>query len=311
MFETGFTDGATQPDHLTPTSPTQSDRGMRCESGIRLSIALAVSVGAAGLFAQTPQAPAAKPPQTAPPPQTTPMKPTQPAGTTGRPGSRTPPDARLTLTVMVTASDGRTLPGRRGAGFGSGRARGRNRFVRPGHVLQHGGRHVSAALRPQGVRAVRKGSHPCHRSGAAVQRDADRRSPPPPAPKPDVPAPAPPPVPDGNYSTNTVSIPDFIEKNYIGSAPVKNSPVGCTAATTTTLVQTKDPVKEHTHADADEIIHVVAGEGTLHVGGRESPLAAATVAVVPRGTAHSLTRRGSRPLIFVSTLAGPPCQSGK
>jgi len=135
--------------------------------------------------------------------------------------------------------------------------------------------------------------------------------PPPPAPKPEPAEPAAPPVPNGNYSPSTVSIPDFIESNYIGSAPVKNSSIGCTAATTTTLVQTKDPVKEHSHADADEIINVVAGEGTIRVAGRESALSAATVVVVPRGTPHTLTRRGSRPLIFVSTLAGPPCQAGK
>jgi len=76
-------------------------------------------------------------------------------------------------------------------------------------------------------------------------------------------------------------------------------------------VQTKDPVTEHTHADADEAIYVVAGEGTHRVAGRDSAVAAGTFAVVPRGTPHSLTRRGSRPLIFVSTLSGPPCQSGK
>lgn len=135
--------------------------------------------------------------------------------------------------------------------------------------------------------------------------------PPPPPPKPEPAAPPPPPVPDGNYSPSTVSIPDFIEKNYIGGAAVKNSSIGCTAATTTTLVQTKDPIKEHAHADADEIINVVAGEGTIRVDGRESALSAATIVVVPRGTPHTLTRRGSRPLIFVSTLAGPPCQAGK
>ena len=311
MSETGFTDGATHPDHLTPTSPTQSDRGMRCESGIRLSIALAVSVGAAGLFAQTPQAPPAKPPQTAPTPQTTPVKPTQPAGTAGRPGARTAPDARLTLTVMVTASDGRTLPGVA--------ARASGPVDREAETDASG--LVTFSNMPAGTYRLRfdhKEYVPFEKEVTLATVRAPRFNvtltaapPPPPAPKPEVPAPAPPPVPDGNYSSNTVSIPDFIEKNYIGSAPVKNSPVGCTAATTTTLVQTKDPVKEHTHADADEIIHVVAGEGTLHVGGRESALAAATVAVVPRGTAHSLTRRGSRPLIFVSTLAGPPCQSGK
>jgi quercetin dioxygenase-like cupin family protein len=77
------------------------------------------------------------------------------------------------------------------------------------------------------------------------------------------------------------------------------------------LVQTKDPVAEHTHADADETIYVVAGEGTHKVGGRDAAIEAGTFLVVPRGTPHSLRRSGSRPLIFVSTLSGPPCQAGK
>jgi mannose-6-phosphate isomerase-like protein (cupin superfamily) len=136
--------------------------------------------------------------------------------------------------------------------------------------------------------------------------------PPPPPPKPEPAAPPPSPAaPNGNYSASTMSIPDFIESNYIGREQVKRSPVGCTGSSTSTLVQMKEPIAEHTHADSDEVIYVVAGEGTHRIDGRETALSAGSFAVVPRGTGHSLTRRGSRPLIFVSTLSGPPCQSGK
>jgi len=131
--------------------------------------------------------------------------------------------------------------------------------------------------------------------------------PPPPPPKPEpVPVP-PPPAPDGSYSASATSIPDFIEKNYVGSAPVKRSPLGCGGSSTSTLIQTKEPIAEHTH-DADEIIYVVAGEGTHKVEGRDAPLLAGSFAFVPKGVPHSLNRRGSRPLIFLSTLAGPACQ---
>jgi mannose-6-phosphate isomerase-like protein (cupin superfamily) len=212
---------------------------------------------------------------------------------------------------MVTANDGRTLPGV------AVRAAGpvdREAETDPSGM-------VTLSNMPAGTYRLRfdhKEYVPFEREVTLATVKAPRINvtltaapPPPPAPKPEAPAPTPSPVPDGNYVPNTVSIPDFIENNYIGGAPVKNSAIGCTAATTTTLVQTKDPVKEHTHADADEIINVVAGEGTLRINGRESALSAATISVVPRGTPHSMTRRGSRPLIFVSTLAGPPCQSGK
>jgi mannose-6-phosphate isomerase-like protein (cupin superfamily) len=282
---------------------------MRCESGIRLAIAAAVCIGAPVLFAQTPQAP---PPPPAPKPaqQSPPAKPPQPAGTTGRPRSAAP-DARLSLTLMVTAPDGRTIPGV------EVRATGpvdREAVTDPSGL-------VTLANMSAGTYRLRfdhKEFVPFEKETTLAPGRTPRLSvtltaapPPPPAPKPEPVTPPPAPVPDGNYSPSTTSIPDFVESNYIGSAPVKRSPVGCGAHSTATLVQTKDPVAEHTHADADETIYVVAGEGMHRVAGRETPVSAGVFAVVPRGTPHSLTRRGSRPLIFVSTLAGPPCQAGK
>ena len=47
------------------------------------------------------------------------------------------------------------------------------------------------------------------------------------------------------------------------------------------------------------------------MGGRDHPLNASSLVTIPRGTAHTITRRGSRPLMFVSTLSGPPCQPGQ
>jgi mannose-6-phosphate isomerase-like protein (cupin superfamily) len=134
--------------------------------------------------------------------------------------------------------------------------------------------------------------------------------PPPAAPEPVPPPPPPVPQPDGNYSPSSTSVLQFIENNYIGSAAIKRSGLGCGGRSTSTLVQIKDPIEEHVH-DADEIVYVVAGEGTHKVGGRESPLVNTTFAFIPKGTPHSLSRRGSRPLIFISVLAGPPCQPGK
>ena len=77
------------------------------------------------------------------------------------------------------------------------------------------------------------------------------------------------------------------------------------------MVQTNESIAERTRDDADETIYVVAGEGTLRMGGREHALNASSFVTIPRGTTHSITRRGSRPLMFVSTLSGPPCQPGQ
>jgi mannose-6-phosphate isomerase-like protein (cupin superfamily) len=136
--------------------------------------------------------------------------------------------------------------------------------------------------------------------------------PPPPPPKPEPEPAAPPPTaPAFEAQPSSVDIPAFFEKNYIGNAPSKSSTVGCTASSTATLVQIRDPLAEHTHADSDEMIYVVAGEGTEKLAGRDVPLTPGTFSVIPRNMAHSLARRGGRPLVMLSILSGPPCQNGR
>jgi mannose-6-phosphate isomerase-like protein (cupin superfamily) len=101
---------------------------------------------------------------------------------------------------------------------------------------------------------------------------------------------------------------DFLDKNLIGGRdPVKRDELGCTASARTTLLQLRDSAKEEARADADEMIYVVAGEGTLRLGNRDLPLASSTIAVVPRGTVRGLTRKGKNPLIVLSVVSGPAC----
>lgn len=277
---------------------------MRCAPIVALCLALAVpGPASAGQTQPPPQTPPAAPPATpAAAPKPKPQAPRQ---------AQPPPAARgVALTVMVTALDGKTLPDvlvtatgpvdREASTDPSGLVTLANvvpgtyrlRFEREGFITFE--KEVAIAGKPL-------------RASASLSAAP---APPPEPPKPETPAP-PPAVADGNYSANTLSLPDFIENNYIGSAQIKRSPVGCAASSTSTLVQTKEPIADHTHADADETLYIVAGEGTLRVGGRDTPLVAASFAVIPRGTAHTITRRGSRPLIFVSTLSGAPCTAGQ
>ena len=135
-------------------------------------------------------------------------------------------------------------------------------------------------------------------------------------------APAGPPV--------TLSIPTFLDKNFIGREPLKESVIGCTGSATTRLLQLRDPIAMHTH-DLDEIIYVVAGDGAVRTraanaqGHAEAARAGAnpaaephdestivsagSLSIVPRGIAHAIERRGRNPLIVLSTLAGAPCQT--
>jgi mannose-6-phosphate isomerase-like protein (cupin superfamily) len=109
-------------------------------------------------------------------------------------------------------------------------------------------------------------------------------------------------------SPQVISIPDFADRQLITSKETtKEALLGCSGAGTTRLLQARSPIAAHVHADADEVLYVVAGDATLMLGGKEHRISSGTLAIVPRGMEHSVTRRSSGPVILTSTLSGPPC----
>lgn len=138
-------------------------------------------------------------------------------------------------------------------------------------------------------------------------------APPPPAPPPA--APPPPPVTKSAPSTLKPGQPTTNSISDLGDAMVKalrNTPtverdLGCSGATTSKLIMTRENIAAHDHADADEMIYIVAGEATLTLGGKDQPVTPAWFAVVPRGMSHTLTIRGRNPLLVLSVKSGPPC----
>jgi cupin domain len=128
-------------------------------------------------------------------------------------------------------------------------------------------------------------------------------------PPPPAPAPAPPPpaavLPGGRPVT--MSIVDFLDKNLIGREPLKESVLACNPLETVRLLQMREKVAPHVHDGGDEIIYVVAGEGTVHVGEAATPVRAGSLVLVTSGTSHAFERSGKNPLIVVSTLVGQPC----
>jgi len=151
---------------------------------------------------------------------------------------------------------------------------------------------------------------PVHSAGALTPVDivltpAPPPPAPPPAPKPAAPlagAPAGPPV--------NVNIPDFLDTNFIGRDPMKESILACKPAETVRLLQLRDGVAEHVHDKVDEVLYVVAGDGAVRVGSQTMAVRAGSLAVVPQGVAHAIERRGKNPLVVVSTLSGGPCRAG-
>jgi len=146
---------------------------------------------------------------------------------------------------------------------------------------------------------------------ASVSLSAAPPPPPPPKVEPPPPSPVAPAVPADNYQSSVVNFLSWIDSSFIGRAPSKQLAAGCTASATSSLVQINESISERTRADSDETIYVVAGEATIRMAGREQVLTTTSVATIPRGLAYSITRRGSRPFMFVSTLSGQPCQPGQ
>ncbi|MGE3840947.1 MAG: carboxypeptidase regulatory-like domain-containing protein [Vicinamibacterales bacterium] len=138
---------------------------------------------------------------------------------------------------------------------------------------------------------------------------------------PEPPAPAPPPPPEPvrvesketprpTGEARTLQVPDFWELNPLGrSEPQKASLMGCTGFATTRLLQVREPMTGRVNPEADETLYVVAGEASITLGGGERQLEAGGLAVIPRGTTHTLSRRGRNPVVFVSVLSGPVCES--
>jgi mannose-6-phosphate isomerase-like protein (cupin superfamily) len=135
-------------------------------------------------------------------------------------------------------------------------------------------------------------------------------APPPPARREPTPTPAPAPAlaAPGGQPTN-ISIPAFLDKNFIGRDPLKESVLGCTAGGTTRLLQLHDALALHTHANLDEVLYVVAGEGAVRIRDQSTVVSPGTLSVIPRGVPHAIERRGKNPLVVISTLAGAPCQA--
>jgi mannose-6-phosphate isomerase-like protein (cupin superfamily) len=132
--------------------------------------------------------------------------------------------------------------------------------------------------------------------------EAPRPDPAPEAPPPDSPAPPP------RGAVRVLDVPAFIERHFIGRGePQRLSTLGCAGQATTRLLQIREPLEDVDHEEADVTLYALAGEGTLAVDGRTQALNPGTLAVIPRGTRYSVSRRGRNPLVVMSVLSGPPC----
>ena len=262
---------------------------------------------AAVAVAQTPPPPTtAKPPQQQPPPQQPPpQQPPPPAPKPQQP--RAAAVGGPTLSVQVTDRSGNPI--------GDVAVRVGGPVDRSGSTGQDGA---------VGFRSMRAGTYRLRfeRDGfTTLEREVVMRNQAadvsvaltaaPSKPAPVAPAPEPPPPPPARtpraVEPHNLSLPDYLDKNLIRSEPVKTSLLACAEGGTAVLLQVRDPLSDRQHAEADEMLYVIAGSGILRIRNQDTKMAFGHFALVPRGMTHSLRRDGRNPMVLLSVLAGPAC----
>ena len=108
-----------------------------------------------------------------------------------------------------------------------------------------------------------------------------------------------------------LAMPAFIEKNYIGRAAGKTTPMGCAPGGSSTLIQINEPLAEHMHDDSDEFIYVIAGQGVARLSGREETLGAAVFLMIPRGMPHTISAGSNNPLVLMSLRTAGGCRCAR
>ena len=152
------------------------------------------------------------------------------------------------------------------------------------------------------------------RAGARTTTEAVlSMAPPPPAPPPPPPAPVEtkPSAPAGPVGLpKVVSIAEMADqmlREMKDTQPIAERQLGCSVATSSRLIVARENIAIHRHADADEVVYLLAGEATLSVNDKDQQIAAGWFGLVPRGTSHALTRRGRNPIAVLSVQSGPAC----
>jgi mannose-6-phosphate isomerase-like protein (cupin superfamily) len=145
------------------------------------------------------------------------------------------------------------------------------------------------------------------RAGAPIEVKATLKPlpEPPPPPQPEETAKAP-----SDAQPAAFDVPNVIEREYIGRAAQKTTSLACGDESSATLIQLNEPVTDHAHAEADEFLYVVAGEGAANVGGTPHKLYAGVLIFVPHGVTHRFSQSGRNPLIVLSTRSGEGCAGG-
>ena len=87
-------------------------------------------------------------------------------------------------------------------------------------------------------------------------------------------------------------------------------PVGCSGLDNTQLLVLRESLTVPANAGTDVMLYVVAGEAMLSMGGRDQAITSGWFVLVPRGTPHTIAKRGRNPAILLTVTGGQPCAAG-
>ena len=255
--------------------------------------------------------PAPAPGATAPAP-----KPTPPATTPAPTAPRRPPatSSRSGMAITVTDMKGATLPGIQVGVTGTTTRNGETDGS--GNINFTGLMAGTYRLRFDGDKWISFEREVAVRAGQVLDVDVSLNPAPEPPPPPPAPAAAPAPVasptqvgPKGQ--PQTIAILDWLDKEFIGRDPRRETILSCSGNERTTIVQLNEPMPQRLYEDADVVYYVLGGEGSVSLDGKNARITTNGFISVPRGTAHSFEKRGNRPLMLLAVLGGEPCERPK
>ena len=108
-----------------------------------------------------------------------------------------------------------------------------------------------------------------------------------------------------------LSIVDLLDSEFVGRQPRRETLLACSGDLRTMMIQLNDPQPERLYESSEAAYYVLAGEGTVRLGERESKVQTNGFVSVPRGVPHSFVRRGNRPFVLLATLSGEACEQPK
>jgi len=260
-------------------------------------------------------APAAPKPATPAAPAPAPA-PAAPAPAPGAPAAQRPRPAPTSSTVTVKVTDRAGLPAREVTVSAEGPTSREGVSDASGQVQLRTMSNGTYRLRASGEKFITLEKEVTVRAGATTPIEMSlSAAPPPPAPPPP-PQPEPKPVPTAIVASDAkagesrvISIADLAERSLSGRDPVKRVPVACSGLDTTEMLVVRETLNVQPNPNADVMLYVVAGEALLTMGGRDQTITSGWYAMIPRGTAHVLTKRGRNPVIVLSTVGGQPCSA--